>query len=63
MLDVKSERNDCKDVPILKLVVLFHVIKQCLFVANEEVKLKMVVDSLIRRLHISCPEEILPKVL
>ncbi len=47
MLDMKGEWNHCKDIFILKLVVLLHVIEQCFLVSNEEVKLEMVVDTFI----------------
>lgn len=63
MFDVESEWNHCKNVTILQLVILFHIIEQCLLVTNKEIELKMVVDSFIGCLDIASPEEILTKVL
>jgi hypothetical protein len=63
MLDVESEGNDCKYIPILQLIVLFHVIEQCLLVTYEEIKLEMVMNALIGWFHIASPEEIFPEVL
>lgn len=43
-----SKRNNFENIFLLKIIVLFHVVKEGLFVANEIVKLKMIVDSFIR---------------
>lgn len=57
------KRNHLKNIFLLKIIVLFHIVKESLFVADEIVKLKMVVNSFIRDILASWPEEIFLEAL